>query len=322
MAESDGPSTAVLVNPVAGRRDDPGAVSRLVARLRKALPAADLRVSDRPGQERELLRDLIATPVERLIVAGGDGTLHQVVDAILDIFPDPSGRPNLAVLPLGSGNDFARGLGIALNPSVALEELPQYRPLAVDVGRLTFLAESPVRAVYWLNQSYLGFGASVVRRVARNARPADARAYSRAALREIGAARPQRFTLQADEGAPEESEAMNLLVTNGRFSGSGMLSSPRADPSDGLLDVVHVAALGRLRLLLGLRRFRDGTHLELPEVRSWRVRTLRVDSPGPVDWVEADGDIVGRLPVRYDVLPSALRFLAPIGQAANPKSPR
>jgi diacylglycerol kinase (ATP) len=183
----------------------------------------------------------------------------------------------------------------------------------LDIGKLTFLGEAPVRSVYWMNQSYLGFGARVVHRVSRGSRPADQSAYVRATLREVVHVHPHRYSLQSDDRPTESVEGVNLLVTNGRFSGSGMLTSPRADPADGLFDVVFVGPMGRIRLLRGLQRFRVGTHLGLPEVRTWRVRSLVVRSETPRELVEADGDIVGELPVRYEVVPSAIRVLVPYG---------
>ena len=311
MAEPVRLRTAVIANPVAGRSADRARGTRLVVEIRRELPEATVRLTGRSGDERTAVEELLRAGIDRLVVAGGDGTLHQVADALLQARPAGSDRPIFAVLPLGSGNDFARGLGIPLDPFEALRALASFHPVPVDVGRITFVGESPARSIHWLNQSYLGFGARVVRRVQLGTRPADQRAYTRAVLREIGRARPQRYTLDTGSGPPEELAAMNLLITNGRYSGSGMLSSPRADPTDGRFEVIRVAPVGRLRLLSGLRRFRAGTHLALPEVGSRTITQLRVSSDDPEGLVEADGDIVGRLPARYEVLPGALPFLVP-----------
>ncbi len=313
MAEPADPVTAVIANPTAGRTDDRTRWDRLETEIRRELAGAVIRTTRRAGDERTIVTELLAEGIDRLLVAGGDGTLHQVVDAVLEARPRAVDRPVLGTLPLGSGNDFARGLGLPLDPHAALRALASARAIPVDVGRLTFVDEEPVRSIHWLNQSYLGFGADVVRRVAAGTRPADQRAYTRAVLREIGRARPHRYTLVGDRDAPREIEAMNMLVANGRYSGSGMLSSPRADPTDGQLDLLVVGPVGRLRLLSGLRRFRSGTHLTLPEVRTWRVDRITIRSDDPASLVEADGDIVGRLPVRYEVLPESLRFLVPGG---------
>ena len=301
----------VVVNPAAGRFKDPGHWNPVLAQLRQEFPGARIRQTEGPGDERRAVGELLARDVRRIIVAGGDGSVHQVVETLLASPLSPADRPTIGFVPLGSGNDFARGLGIPMDPVTAVHALSNAREVAVDIGRLTFLGETPVRTVYWMNQSYLGFGARVVDRVARGTRPADQSAYVRASLRELLHARAHRYALKTDEGPEEWTESVNLLVTNGRYSGSGMLTSPRADPTDGAFDVVFVAPIGRLRLLQGLRRFRAGTHLELPEVRTWRVRSLIVKAERSDELVEADGDIVGKLPARYDVLPGALRVLVP-----------
>lgn len=311
MAEEARARIGIVANPAAGRSTDPERWSQIVAKLRQKFPTAHLRSTQGPGDERSAVAELLALPVDQLVVAGGDGTLHQVVDALLSSPLSAPKRPPLGIVPLGSGNDFARGLGVPLAPFEAIRALEQAQEVAVDVGRLTFLGETPTRSIHWLNQCYLGFGAAVVDRVARGSRPADQSAYLKSALRELWHARPRRYSLSSDDRPAEEIDAMNLLVTNGRYSGSGMLSSPRADPTDGILEVVMVRPVGRFRLLTGLRRFRAGTHLELPEVGSWQVRSLVVRSESRTELVEADGDIVGRLPARYEVVPGAMRVLVP-----------
>lgn len=315
MAEAGGARVGIVFNPAAGRSPDPSHWNPVLDELRRRLPAAHLRPTQGPGDERRAVAELLALSVNRIVVAGGDGSVHQVVDALLASSVPAADRPTVAFVPLGSGNDFARGLGIPLTPLEAVRALQDTRERAVDIGKLTFLGETPVRSAYWMNQSYLGFGARVVDRVARGSRPADQTAYVRSALRELWHARAHRYSLRSDERPPELAEAVNLLVTNGRYSGSGMLTSPRADPTDGTFDVVFVGPIGRIRLLQGLRRFRAGTHLSLPEVRTWKVRSFEVRGEGPGEIVEADGDIVGKLPVRYEVVPGAIRVAVPVSQS-------
>ena len=311
MTEGHAIEIGVVVNPAAGRFNDPGHWDRVIAHLREQFSTALIRRTTGPGDERTAVAELLERNVNRIIIAGGDGSVHQVVEAVLTSSRAPADRPTIGFVPLGSGNDFARGLGVPMDPVAAVRALGSSQETAVDIGRLTFLGETPVRSEFWMNQSYLGFGARVVSRVTRGTRPANQSAYVRASLRELLHARPHRYMLESDGGPAESTLSMNLLVTNGRYSGSGMLTSPRADPTDGAFDVVLVGPIGRLRLLRGLSRFRAGTHLDLPEVRTWRVRSLIVQAERPDELVEADGDIVGRLPVRYDVLPSALRVMVP-----------
>ena len=311
MAEVRSSRVGVVANPVAGRAADPERWNRVMAEIRQRFPSARVRPTRSPGDERQAVGELLAMPVDELWVAGGDGSLHLVVDALLSAGLPPDRRPALGFIPLGSGNDFARGLGIPLDPLEAIRSLAQTRAVWIDVGRVTFPRENPARSAFWLNQCYLGFGAAVVDRVTRSPRPANQSAYVRSALRELLHARPHRYRLQSDDRPMEEVEAMNLLVTNGRYSGSGMLTSPHADPADGALDIVFVAPVGRIRLLTGLRRFREGTHLALPEVRTWRAHRFAVETDDPSGLVEADGDIIGRLPAKYEVVARALRVLVP-----------
>jgi len=311
MPETKGGKVGVIVSPVAGRSKDPVHWTPVVDELRRRFPSAPLITTRAPGDERTATAELLRAPVDRIVVAGGDGSIHQVVEALLSSVATSADRPSLGFVPLGSGNDLARGLGIPLVPADAVRALEAGRERPIDVGKVTFLGETPVRSAFWMNQSYLGFGARVVDRVSRGRRPANQTAYVRSALREALHSPVRRYTFRSDDQPVESASAVNLLVTNGRYSGSGMLSSPRADPSDGAFDVVFVGPMGRIHLLRDLRRFQAGTHLALPEVRTWRVKTFEVRGERPDDLVEADGDIIGRLPARYEVLPGAIRVLVP-----------
>jgi len=311
MVEKPSVRFGLIVNPVAGRPKDPGHWNPVIEELRRRFPAGALRITRGPGDERPAVAELLKLPVDRIVVAGGDGSVHQVVDALMSSSLPAEARPAIGFVPLGSGNDFARGLGTPLTPFEAIRALDSARERPIDLGKITFLGETPSRSAYWMNQSYLGFGARVVDRVSRGSRPADQRAYVRAALREVVHSPVHRYSLQSDEHPAESTEAANLLITNGRYSGSGMLTSPNADPSDGRFDVVFVGPIGRLRLLRGLQRFRAGTHLSLPEVRTWKATSFVVHGERPDEIVEADGDIVGKLPVRYDILPGAIRVMVP-----------
>ncbi len=302
-------SRAVLVyNPAAGVRGDrrrPEELERLV----RSRFAECVRVdTTRRGHEAEIGERLARDPPDYVLVAGGDGTLSGLVDGWMRHRSARQRDPVFVPLRLGSGSDFARGLGIPADMSLALDHLARTPVSPIDVGRIAF-GPAGGRDRYWVNQSYVGLGAAVVARVNRRSGARDQGAYVRSTVREVIGWRPVDVEISGFDGAPGSFGLTNLLVTNGPYSGSGMLTSPHADPSDGRWEVVAVGRIPRLRLLRELGRFRTGEHLGRPGVTLWSATRLEIRAVDPFASVpvEADGDVVGKLPARYELLAGAIR---------------
>lgn len=302
---------ACIVNPRAHGGRSLRTWRVLEPEARRLYPDISVLVTSRAGEEGSLGTRAWEAGAELLIVVGGDGTLSGVVHGLLAGRSGGSPLPAIAPLPVGTGGDFARGLGYSGDPRRALHSLSDATPIPTDVGKLTF-TETPGPLVrYWINQSYIGLGAKVVDRVNRSTHLSGSLSYTFASLVEAFRAKPLHVSLRwKGQEIPSESSAyVNLMVANGTYSGGGMRTSPRSSLVDGQFEVTTIDPMSRLRLLRGLSKFRDGTYLKLPGVRQWQVETLRVEGTGEL--VEADGEIVGKLPVRYEVLRGALRVLHP-----------
>ncbi len=303
----------VVLNPWAGGRKGEQRWAELEVPIKTRFPVLTVLRTTRPQEEAALGRRAVREGADLVIAAGGDGTLSGVVDGVLSEPPMTHATPPaLAVLPIGSGSDFARGLGLPRDPAQVVPLIAAGAPRELDVGRLTFLGETPPRVRYFVNQSYVGFGAKVVRRVNQKKGGAGREgAYSRAVLPELFHHHPLPVHMQG-AGAPKDTYGLsNLVVAIGRYSGGGMLSSPNSDPTDGLFDMISVGPVSRLRLLSNLSKFRSGKHLALKDILSWRGTHLQVEAQGGTaaeQIVEADGDVVGNLPVLYEVVPKALTF--------------
>lgn len=302
----------VVLNPRAAGGQAEVRWNTLEPSLKGRFPFLTVLRTTRPQEEASLAQRAVREGADLIIAAGGDGTLSGVVDGALSEPPRTfSLPPAIAVLPVGTGSDLARGLGLPRDPAAVVPRIASGSPRRLDVGRLTFYEETPPRVRHFVNQSYLGFGAKVVRRVNRKQGARSEGAYSRAVLPELLHHRPVPVQLQGP-GAPGGTFGLsNLVVAIGRYSGGGMLSSPNSDPADGLFDMIAVGPVSRLRLLRNLSKFRTGRHLTMKDVTVWKGPTLDARAQGGAPderLVEADGDIVGNLPVRYDLLPGVLTF--------------
>lgn len=317
-------------------------VNHAAARARRAWPRVrayledehirfDAHESVRPGETEGRTREALAEGYPTVAVVGGDGTLSAAAAGYFEPRADLSAqeRPRavnpsaaLAVLPAGTGDDFARGLaGGRREPLEAwLARLvghcrENHAETALSVDVLLGSADGGERRFVCLNAATLGIGAEVAGRVAaqgvRLRRLSGELRFAWAAVQSLAAWRSRRVRLLVDGVEWAECGTNLIAVVNGTYAGGGMNFSPEASLTDGLLDVLTVCRLSRAGLLRELTRVHRGGHLANPKVRLARGHSVRVETFDPADslGVEADGDVRGRTPVEFRVLPAALRVV-------------
>jgi diacylglycerol kinase (ATP) len=290
-----------------GREAFPAVREALEAR---GIPLAACHRLSRPRLMASVLREALEGGVRRVLLGGGDGTLHAMLPHLL-------GREvTLGVLPLGTGNDFARSLGIPPELEPACDIIAAGHTARVDVG----LANGRP----FLNAASLGLASAIARRLTpRLKRRAGRLAYPVAAAAELWEHQPFHLRLRTEEGTVER-EVLQLVVGNGRYHGAGNVVAPDATLDDHRLDAYLIAApsaesgresaLGHVKDLSTLARIalslRRGEHAAHPAVTALRTARLEVEATPPQD-VNADGELIGHTPVRFELLPGALRVHAP-----------
>lgn len=310
------PRVLVVVNPAAGG----GRAGRIDAELAATSTAFSAAARFRPSGSRELregLGDAItAARPDRLLVLGGDGTVHDVVNALL-----VSGRTDvpLGLLPAGTGSDLVRTLGLPSDPADALRRALDGEPSALDVLRLDReSAPSPARApdsstpagrrLWSVNVASVGISGAVDEAV--NSQPdRGPTAYLRATVPALLRYRPRDCRIEADGECVHDGPVLLAALANGRTFGRGMPVAPRARPDDGLLDLVVVPPLRLWRLPILLPRFLRGRHLDHPAVDYRRARRVRIepDPTGPP--FDVDGETWPPGPITVTVEPGALRVV-------------
>ena len=247
----------------------------------------------------------LRTSLDALIVVGGDGMV-QLGANILAGTAVP-----LGIVATGTGNDVARTLDLPLkDPEAAalvIHEALLAPPRWMDLGRISRDPDGG-GALWFAGACSAGFDAVVNARANSWSWPRGKSRYILAVLRELAVFRPRDYELMID-GSAESRTAMLVSVTNGRSIGGGMNITPEALCDDGLLDLLVVSAVSRLRLITMLPRLFAGTHVSHPAVRIEKVSSVRVEVAGLT--VFADGEPVGPAPVQIDVVPRALRVLRP-----------
>jgi diacylglycerol kinase (ATP) len=251
------------------------------------------------GHATTLAAEAACAHVPLVVAVGGDGTLNEVVNGLVPL------RENYPVtvgaLMTGRGRDACRNLGLARDPRRAARRLAEGRVVALDVG----LARWPGGHRYFLGSAGTGFDAVVAGRAGTRA---GRLIYARAVLRSLRDYRPAEIAVRLDDADAWTGPAASVVVCNGAWFGGGMRIAPGARPDDGLLDVVHLGALGRLELARWLPTVYWGGHLANPRIALRRAARVRIDARAPLP-VQIDGELGFHTPLDIAIHPGALRLL-------------
>ena len=281
---------ALVVNPRAGK----GRAAAAAAHATAALAGDDVRelVGRDAAEALDLCHQAVADGVDVLVAVGGDGMAHLALQAVC------GAQTSFGLVPAGTGNDLARGLGLPLDVAAAVARLRE-PAVAVDAVRTD-------AGVWWACVLGAGFDAAVNDRANRMSWPRGRRRYDLAVVAELRSYRPLPFVLHLD-GERLEAEAMLVALGNAPSYGGGMKVCPGAVMDDGLLDVMIVGPMSRTLFLRLFPKVFAGTHVAHPSVRVLRAASVTLEAPSAGAY--ADGEPLGPLPVTSTVVPGALRVV-------------
>lgn len=295
--EHQGMQITLIVKPHA-----PAIMDRLRAaagRLRADGHHVSFHVTWKAKDIEELARRSVGG-ADLVVVAGGDGTLNRAVHGLMSGDGEP---PPLAVIPLGTANDFARSRGIPTDVDEAMEVALCGRRRRVDVAC--------ANDRWFINVSTGGFGASATRRARRGLkRRLGAAAYLVTGARLLLRLRPERARFVVDGAVVHDGPFMFFAVANGEQTGGGTPVAPLADVRDGRLDLTVVRTRSRTRFIRLLPRLRAGTHIDDPDVLYTRGSRIEVRAPRAID-VNLDGEPMRIAEVRYSVHMRSLEIMHP-----------
>jgi diacylglycerol kinase (ATP) len=292
------PKARVICNPTSGGGAyDPH-------EIRDELDGMDIEwiQTEGPGDAAEAAQDW---RTGLLIVAGGDGTINDAVNGLGKAgFPE---GVTLGILPAGTGNDLAATLEIPNDADLAEDVIRQNRVRTLDVARVK---SEGVGERFFINVATGGLGAEI-----SNANEGEFKkrwgklSYLRASLEVAKDFDVRELTLYLD-GEPREVRAVNVVVGNCRYAGGGWLAAPKANPEDGLLDVVIIEKLGLADVLqLAPQSLARSDYLDKEGVFSARAKEIRVETQPPGLEFTADGEVIGDEPAEFSVIPHALKVV-------------
>ena len=297
---------AFLVNPASAN----GATGRRWAQLAHSLASLGLRgdalFSERPGHLTELARAAVERGIRLLVLVGGDGSVSEIANAI-------AGRDDveLAVIPRGTGWDFARTYGIPHDLRGAVETARAGRVREIDLGRVTYRAwAGHETSAYFANVASAGMSGAIAERANETTKAFGGKAsYLWATLAVFAGWANDEVQVEVD-GERRAGRMHDVVVANGRYFGGGMMICPEAEPDDGAFDVLLIGDLTKRDLMLTLPKTYRGRHLPHPKAELLRGATVAVDAAAPLP-IELDGEQPGTTPARFEVVPRALRVRVP-----------
>jgi diacylglycerol kinase (ATP) len=284
--------TRILINPTAGR----GRASRLLAQL-QARDDVELRTPAGPEALTEEASRAAEDGLERVVVVGGDGSLHQAIRGLAGT------QTALGIVPAGTGNDLARALGLALDSSVALQTALHGSVRTIDLGRVDGKPFAGIAAI--------GFDSEVLDFMQRQPRKMRGPlAYAYAVLRTLLTFKPPTLRIES-EGGTFEGPAMLAAVANSPVFGGGMRIAPEASLDDGWLNLVILKPTSVLKSLLLFAKVYGGTHVGHPAVSHHKVQTVTLFSDRPIT-ANGDGEPLssaGNAGTVVEIWPKALRVV-------------
>lgn len=278
----------VIINKSSGRAE----FDSILNSLETELSEHELLIhsTEAPGDASRLASEYIKEEAKYIIVVGGDGTLNEAIQPLV-------GSSKVIVpVPAGTGSDFCRALNIkSVEDSIH----------AITDGTIksfdTVLCRWGTRGRYFINILELGFGASVMERVNRSTRK-DKGVFRRSVLRQLLSLKNYKVGLTIDR---DDMEVISpeIIIANGVYFGGGMKASPESSFTDGLIDIHIIEKLGRLSLLRRFPKLIDGTYIRDSGVINTQGKSIVLNGDCPI---EMDGEVVGRLPMKIEVVPASI----------------
>jgi diacylglycerol kinase (ATP) len=310
----------VIVNPESAGGATRDAWPGIASDLSSHFGAFSCAFTGRAGEGTELAAEAARKGTKLIIACGGDGTISEVANGILTSGKDAE----LGIVPSGTGGDFRKTIEIPARARDAARILREGITRQIDVGRVTLTkrdGENDTR--YFLGVASFGMSADVIERVKEGGPqwlPAKAPkwlsgrlSFGVSMLQTAVQSSATRVVVQLDDTHERHLTVANLCIANARYFGGGMKIAPEAKLDDGLFDVITIGDLGPLKILTNAPRLYLGAHLGMQEVRHELARKI-VARPAVKDAeviLEVDGELPGRLPATFQLVPQALRIRCP-----------
>jgi diacylglycerol kinase (ATP) len=315
---SDNSLPLVIVNPKSASGSTRDKWAGAAADLRVHFGPFAVAVTTAPGDAIAIAQREANAGRKFIIACGGDGTINEVVNGIMDSGEDVE----LGILPSGTGGDLRRSLNVPQGHREAAVALRDGVTKRIDIGRVMFHDHNGKEVSrYFVNVSSAGLAAEVIKRVKSQKMfdwlPIESLRgkanFAASTLQEIVNLEGTTLRVKFDDGEDHQLRTIAFCVANARYFGGGMMIAPDAKLNDGLLDVVNISDLTTMRIVMKARALYNGTLGSLSEVKMTTARRVEISAANEKEeiLIETDGELPGKLPATYEIIPNALRVRVP-----------
>jgi YegS/Rv2252/BmrU family lipid kinase len=299
----------VIINPNAGSGAglrDSEKISRL---LKNEGLSFEIRYTERKGHAIEYSLNGVNEGYRKIITVGGDGTLNEVVNGVFMNNVCSPVDVDLALIPVGTGNDWGKMFGIPLDHEKAVRIIGENKKMLHDIGLVKYSEGTEKKERYFINIAGLGFESVVVKRTNhQKERGHGGKAiYFYNLLVTLFSYKNTKAEIEID-GKKIKADVFSMNIGNGRYCGGGMRQTPDATPDDGLFDVTVIKNMGKLEIIRNLGILYDGTILSHPKIDGYKCKNIKISSHSVI-YTEADGESLGHTPVEISIIPAGINII-------------
>jgi diacylglycerol kinase (ATP) len=296
----------VIVNPAAGANSTHRKWPGIQSLLKQAGLSFDYQFTESKGHGIELAKAAASDGYRYLVAVGGDGTIHEVANGILQT--ENSRDTSLGIICTGTGSDLSRSIGVSHDFTQICSSLTNPRHIVIDIGSVKFRQNGKPLQRYFVNYAGIGIDAEVVRATERFPKFFGGTIpYLTGLVFSFIGYRNKPVNLRIDDRAAEKAKVLSVVVANGSYYGGGMHIAPGAKPDDSLFDMIIIGDIGKFDLIKTMPRVYKGTHLTHPGVRVERGISISIESSRKF-LLHADGELLGEGPVSFSLIPKGLRL--------------
>jgi diacylglycerol kinase (ATP) len=310
MSASERPLWQIIANPAAGG----GKMARRWPEIERCLQelgiAYSVQFTEKRGHAAQLLEAALLKGRRHILGIGGDGTNHEIANGILCQNIAPSTDIYYALLPSGTGNDWARMHGISTDIRMRLNALSTPKTVLQDAGFVQYVRDGNPASRYFVNVAGLAYDAFIAKKIEEKGRRIQSRLlYLLMIGRYLMEYKLSKAVIHFDERRVEDLfYTINVGIC--KYSGGGMQLTPHAVPDDGLLALTYARRVPKWDVLLQTHRFYNGSILSHSQIDGFQTKNIRIEHAGATPtFLEADGEFLGETPVEFSILEKVLRVV-------------
>jgi YegS/Rv2252/BmrU family lipid kinase len=310
MNNSEKKEWMIIVNPNAGTGKGKKDWNKISVLLKEENLPFSVKFTERKGHAIILTIEGIKEGFRKIITVGGDGTLNEVVNGAFSNDTCPTKDISLAMVPVGSGNDWGRMFGIPLDYEKAIKIISENKLMLHDIGLMSFYDGTEKKKRYFINIAGLGFESVVVRRanIQKDKGRSGKAIYFYNLLMSLLSYKNTKAEIIIDDEKIINADVFSINIGNGRYCGGGMRQTPDALPDDGVLDATIINGMGKFEIIRNLKILYDGTILNHPKIDGYKCKNIKVSSDSII-YTEADGESLGHTPVEFSIIPSSINIV-------------